>query len=429
MSYLALVWQIAGYSIAATRVGMLLVAAAGLYFTFLLAIRLCGNVPGAPAFPAVLLMIATPLYYTQAMMAQLDMPAMTLTALALVLFLDRRYAWCAAACVVLVMVKETGAVLPAILAAWLAIREKRFREAAYFTVPFIALAVWLLALKRATGHWLGDAGFAHYNVEYALSPVRAICALLRRVWFLFIVDFRWIGTLAMVHALRSTRIFLSGEWLLVGLFLGAHVLLVSLFGGAALERYLLPVFPILCIGMITGCATLPAGMKRLAIGALVCGMFAGYFWNPPYPAPLENNLAMVDFVRLQKAAAVVLERDAPSARVASAWPYTAALRRPDFGFTSKPFPVVETNDFHARNVIEAVSGRRADVLVVYARTWEPPHSILAVDAFESFLRKYYDYEPQIRPEEIESKLGLRRIFRFSRRGQWIEAYERRPTLP
>ncbi len=83
MAYLAMVWKIFGFSILSTRVAMLLIASAGALFSFLLAIRLSRRTAGAPAFAAVLFLLATPMFYTQSMMAQLDMPAMTLTALAL----------------------------------------------------------------------------------------------------------------------------------------------------------------------------------------------------------------------------------------------------------------------------------------------------------------------------------------------------------
>ena len=70
MLWLALVWRLAGRSVPATRIAMLVIAAAGLYVTFLLAVRMGRQSPGAPAFAAALLMLTTPLFYTQAMMAQ-----------------------------------------------------------------------------------------------------------------------------------------------------------------------------------------------------------------------------------------------------------------------------------------------------------------------------------------------------------------------
>ncbi|MDE3198583.1 MAG: hypothetical protein KGN84_19705, partial [Acidobacteriota bacterium] len=75
MAWLALVWHVAGYSIVATRVAMLLIAALGALATFLLAIELGRGAPGAPAFTAVALLCLSPLFYAQSMMALLDMPA------------------------------------------------------------------------------------------------------------------------------------------------------------------------------------------------------------------------------------------------------------------------------------------------------------------------------------------------------------------
>ena len=90
--YLALWYKVFGYSIPVTRVAMLLVAAAGLLITFFLAIELSRGTTGAPAFWPVLFLLASPLFYTQSFMAQLDMPAMVFTLLALVLFLKGKYA-------------------------------------------------------------------------------------------------------------------------------------------------------------------------------------------------------------------------------------------------------------------------------------------------------------------------------------------------
>src|SRR5436305_8600523 len=108
MAWLASVWKIFGYSIPATRAAMLLLGTLAALFTFLLAVRLCGRFPGAPAFMAVLLLLFDPLFYTQSMIAQLDMPAMLGTTLALWLFFQNRHGWAALACTALVLAKETG---------------------------------------------------------------------------------------------------------------------------------------------------------------------------------------------------------------------------------------------------------------------------------------------------------------------------------
>ncbi len=423
MAYLALVWRLFGYSEIATRAAMLAVGAAGVYASFLLCIRMCRQVPGAPAFIVAGLLLVTPLLYMQSMMAQLDMPAMTLSVVALLLFLHGRYTWCAVACIALVLVKETGAVAPAVFAGWLTLRDRNWKQAGWFVLPFAALGLWLLFLRHSTGHLLGDPGFAHYNVAYQLHPVRLFATFLRRLYFLFFADFRWIGTVAIVFGLRRTRSFRTREWAVAVTFSAAHILLVTAVGGAALERYLLPVFPVLYIAFATGWAAMSRNWRNVSEFALMAGLFAGLYWSPPFPFPLENNLAMVDFVELQKAAAGYLDRYAPNATVASAWPYTGALRNPSLGYTQHAYHVVETNDFHSSNVIAACLAQKPDVLIVYSRTWEPRGGFLDHPSIQQFLRTYYDYEPQIASDEVESRLGMRPVLRWEQRGQWIELYE------
>ena len=60
------------------------------------------------------------------------------------------------------------------------------------------------------------------------------------------------------------------------------------------------------------------------LGALV----VGWFVNPPYPFPVESNLAVVDFVQLQHEAAQYVESNFRGRRVATVWPLAAALRDP-----------------------------------------------------------------------------------------------------
>src|SRR6185437_12030133 len=108
MAWIALAWQCFGDSIPVTRSAMLLLASFGALMTFLLAIELSRGSPGTPAFTALALLCISPLFYAQSILAQLDMPAMGFTALALLLFLQNRFRACALACVALVMIKETG---------------------------------------------------------------------------------------------------------------------------------------------------------------------------------------------------------------------------------------------------------------------------------------------------------------------------------
>ncbi len=121
-------------------------------------------------------------------------------------------------------------------------------------------------------------------------------------------------------------------WRLVAVFAAAHVLLVSLLGGAALERYLVPILPLLYCAVAAALTTIGRKWRAIAVTGMMAGLVAGLFVNPPFPFPYENNLAMADFVNLQVAAAGFVEEHYQGTAVYTAWPLTAALRRPEFGY-------------------------------------------------------------------------------------------------
>lgn len=420
-AYLVVWYKLFGFSIVLTRVAMLLFASLALLFTFLLAIQMSQGTEGAPAFLPPIFLLASPLFYTQSMMAQLDMPAMVLTLLALLLFLKGKYGGAAAASVVLVLIKETGIVAPFVFFVVLAWRRD-FKRAAYFVAPAVALGAWLLVLHHGTGYWLGNPGFAHYNVGYSLHPVRMALSLARRLYYLFFAEFRWIGTLVLIMTARRASVFRNLSWRIAAALSAANILLVSVFGGAELERYLLPVLPIFYIAVSVALTYIPRWQRVTAAAALVTGLVASLFWNPPYPFPYENNYAMVDFVRLQEAAAQFAERNLQGHTIATAWPYTAGLERPDYGFVDRKLDVIETNDFHASSIY-ALPSRSFDALITYTRTWAPRTGVISIPIVRRFLSRFYEWEPDISPEQC-ARLGLRPIISWQLRGQTITIYAR-----
>jgi hypothetical protein len=422
-AYLTLVWSVTGYSILATRAAMLLLGAVFAFVTFLLAVRLCRNSEGAPALLAVLFLLVSPLYYTQAMMAQLDMPAALLTVTALLLFLDARLATAAIACCALVLVKETGIVAPVVFAGWL-FWEKRYRPALWFGLPALVLAGWLLILWRGTGHWFGNAEFTEYNLAYPLHPFRLAAALARRIYALAIADFQWVGVLAIVWGARR-GVFAGREWRVAGLLAAANVVVVSALGGAHLERYLLPSWPVFYIAAARAFCAMSRWRLRAGAAVMTCGLIAGLFVFPPYPFPYENNLAMTTLVELHRTAADYLERDHPGATIATAWPLTDALQHPKFKYVSRPFRVVPLADFRPSSV-QPVDGRDFDVLVLYSREWEPRFNMMRVEWVEKLWSRYFSYERAITAEECERKFGVHPVARWESRGLWIEVLAKAP---
>src|SRR5580658_5522807 len=152
MAFLAVWWSIFGFSIVATRIARLLIAALGAMATFLLGIELSRGAAGTPGFAPLVLLCLSPLFFAQSMLAQLDMPAMCLSVLALLLFLQDRFRASAIACAVLVLVKETGIVAPALFGCWLLFERRPWNERArafWFLLPLPGLLVWLAALRHS----------------------------------------------------------------------------------------------------------------------------------------------------------------------------------------------------------------------------------------------------------------------------------------
>jgi 4-amino-4-deoxy-L-arabinose transferase-like glycosyltransferase len=417
MAFLAAVWSITGYSIAVTRVAMLALGAAGTVITLRLGVRM-GLSPGAAALAAAWLAIS-PLFFAQSMMAQLDMPAMVFFALALLLFLDERIRAAAIACTVLVFVKETGLVAPAVFFGWLWI-ERRRRDAVWFVLPVVPLLIWLIVLDRGTGHLFGNAAFTRYNLWYPLEPVRLSLTLLRRLYYLLLGSGHWMGTVAVIAALRKTDLFRARAWCVAGTLAGAHVLLVSALGGAVLERYLVPVLPVLYVGFAAAVWRQAIRWRIVSATALFAALVGANFVNPPYPFPLENNLAFTDFVALQTEAAAYLEGRFPEATIATMFPLSPALRRPEFGYVRRPLRIREIEDFSAANVAP-LAPEHVAVFVLYSVTWDPL-GLTQNRRWTAFLERYYEYSPPVGAGELREILGAHPVARWTRRGQWIEVY-------
>jgi hypothetical protein len=323
-------------------------------------------------------------------------------------------------------VKETGAIVPAVFALWLA-RERRWRDAVWFLIPFAALAGWVVTLKRATGHWAGSADFAEYNVWAPLHPIRIAATMARRLYYLLAANFHWVGTAAIVWAWRRTPLFRSRNWRVCGALLAGHVVMFSLLGGAVLNRYLLPVLPILFGAFASALSVLPRAPKRIAVVVLLAGLGASNWINPPYPFPFEENLAFTDFLKLHRDAADYIAHWYADPVVTTAWPMTAELTRPELGFTPRKLRVANLTDF-SPTTIASIDWRKAQIVVVFSRVWDPRTSLVDAIPFRGLWDRIYGFVPNVSPEEARSRVPFPAEATFERRGQWVDIYVN-PDLP
>jgi hypothetical protein len=153
------------------------------------------------------------------------------------------------------------------------------------------------------------------------------------------------------------------------------------------------------------------------VGTLLLGLF----WNPPYPFSFENNLAMVDFIRLEQDAASFLEANASGKRIATAWPMSDALKRSEFGYVTHPLKVQAIEDFRLSSIAN-IDRSKTDALVVFSRVWALDGGALDYDFVRTFLERYWGYFRQATPEQIRAGVGFVPVLRWTRHGQWIEIY-------
>ena len=194
--------------------------------------------------------------------------------------------------------------------AWL-LFERRWKQAIYFLIPAIALALWLAYLYKGTGHILGNAEFAHYNVGFQLHPVRLGLTLIRRVYYIFLANWHVVGTLAILLAWRRTRIFRTREWAIVAAVAALQTLVVTVLGGAALERYLMPVLPLFYIAVAAAFSTFQQRPRRIMTGVMIVGLIAAIYISPIFPFPFENNAAFVDFVQSPERGSILHRGELP----------------------------------------------------------------------------------------------------------------------
>jgi len=182
------------------------------------------------------------------------------------------------------------------------------------------------------------------------------------------------------------------------------------------------VLPVLYIGFAAALSHYKSRWRIASAAALTVALIVANFLNPLYPFPLENNLAFTDFVALQSETAEYLESHFPDATIATMFPLSSALRRPEFGYVRHPLRIREIKDFSAADVAP-LARENVPVLVLYSVTWDPL-GFTQNPQWEAFLERYYGYSPPVGADEVRQLLGAHSVARWTRGGLWIEVYER-----
>lgn len=428
---------------------MLAVAAFTLTGLYRLAER--ANNPSV-AIGTVLLTALYPVFFAQSSLAHMDLAVAGLTFWGLHAYLhDRRWAmffWFSLAA----LAKETAILAPFALAAWECagylfrsskwwklrlFSEQNFARIAVLAATAIPLAAWFAHHYSKTGFVFGNPEFFRYNVQATAHPVRIVFALLGRLWQTFVYMGMWAVTAVTVYAMSRpalaselskseqaddsetrTRIRIPVQ-LVFAVVILTYVGALSVIGGAVLSRYMLPVVPLV---IMIGVSTI---WRRLAfwkwiVGGLAALFVLGWFWNPPYTFPFEDNLAYRDYVQLHQVGASYLETRYPHARVLTAWPASDELNRPWLGYVHQPMHLVRIENFSLEPVQAAASSSTPyDVALVFSTKYEPVMNVASWPPWVRLRTRFFDYHRDLPPEVIAQMLGARIVMQEHRGAQWI----------
>jgi hypothetical protein len=440
--YLALWWKVSGFYPEVTREAVLMVAALGLLAVWRLAMRLTGA--GSVAFWTVVLTGVYPIWFAQSTLAHADIFAAACTLWGLVFALPERdrkpwaaALWFSAA----VLSKETAVAVPLTLALVCIAegfrvrrptrRRSLWREAAWLTSCVLPLAAWYGWHYAKTGFLFGNPEYLRYNAQANLDPLRFLAAFGHRILHLTAHMNLFVPVLIALAAVLLLEPRLDADEhkrtgigrpalgrILVVLLVNA--LLFSVLGGALLTRYLLPMYPLVLLLVVsTFHRRVPfwQGLATLSAAAFVLGIFV----NPPYGFAPEDNLAYAHVIRLHLAGIAQLNKRYPGATVLSAWPMTDELTRPELGYLKRPYDVDPIEDFTVEQIARAeAEPEKYSAALVFSTKYDPPRPLLSLGRrSEALDERFFGLHHDLSPEEIARELGGTLVWKGTDQGQWV----------
>ena len=453
---LGLLWHGFGFHILVTRLTACAFAAAGLLAVFELTNRL---LDASAALTVVLLTAVYPIWFAQSSLAHADIFAAAFTLAGLAVYLtapeqapdpaasmlplqtaasvssSARLLWSAAFFCLAVLSKETALLQPVTLAVVQTVRALRgprdrrrnhLRWAEFLSTPIAVLALWFAYHHWKTGFTFGNPVFLRYNATSNFTLHHVARALLFRFLHLFWQRNIWVPLVLGLASLLLPRLPLSqapglpgGVLRDIALLVAANWLAFSVFGGALLTRYLLPVYPLEILVCVWLWRTHLHAWPWLA-ALTACAFLVALWLNPSnYFAP-EDNLTYRDLILVHQDAIAWLAQHDPEATVLTAWPGAAELTRPELGYTQRPFQVYSLEDFSRTELARAAAepGGYDTALVFTTHYTSPGFRTFLITHPGSRRGRKYARERDLTPSEIARLLDGTVAWQEDRNGEW-----------
>ncbi len=357
----AFAWFLFGTAVQTVHVVSVALAAVTLLLTYLVGKTLWDDAVG---LAAAMMLAVCPLFFAQAGILHLDVPATTFWIAAIYCLVRQHWLTYILFASLMVLSKETTIILIPLMAgyAWLKSVHLsislRVRRTMLAGLPLLSFFFWITFHKTQTGFWWGNPVAIQANVDILTANLamgifkRFVIRGLQVLWsnhhfvlllvFLLALVKSWPAIKLRTAAPRRLKSFLADypaeAFLLTSLF---TLLLFHSFFGFLHPRYLLPAIPVLFLLTARSLSYLLG--RRMAYGLVVIlPMFTIAWFLPPdkFSAP-EATLDYIDIVKAHQAASAYLERYHHNHIIlASAFQAGANLTTPYFGYVIEPLKVL-----------------------------------------------------------------------------------------
>ncbi len=312
---------ILGWSLAVPHLLSIAYALVALCFTYLIVRKF--SCP-ANALLTTILVAVTPLFFTQAGILNLDMPATAMLLGFVYFLLCKRWFLASFFASLSSLTKETTLVVIALAILWLFLTNLQnpiafAKNRWYLTIPFVLVFLWFFFCKAKNGWFISPvhAFFLLTNPEGFNGAIRYVFI---ENWRLILIPFFLIW--------RKNRPVVL---LLLAIAIGG-----ALFGGLIFKvRYLLPLIPIIYIAFGI---SIPKHWVFYIIW-LILTIVAITSLFPNIFDPSETSMGYLNAIHFYKMGFEELDREYPNQSLLSPWPHTEQAKSPLWGYTRFQRPV------------------------------------------------------------------------------------------
>ncbi len=312
---------ILGWSLAVPHLLSIAYALVALCFTYLIVRKF--SCP-ANALLTTILVAVTPLFFTQAGILNLDMPATAMLLGFVYFLLCKRWFLASFFASLSSLTKETTLVVIALAILWLFLTNLQnpiafAKNRWYLTIPFVLVFLWFFFCKAKNG-WFISPGHAFFLLTNPEGFNGAIRYVFIENWRLILIPFFLIW--------RKNRPVVL---LLLAIAIGG-----ALFGGLIFKvRYLLPLIPIIYIAFGI---SIPKHWV-FSIIWLILTIVAITSLFPNIFDPSETSMGYLNAIHFYKMGFEELDREYPNQSLLSPWPHTEQAKSPLWGYTRFQRPV------------------------------------------------------------------------------------------